>query len=364
MKARLVLEDGSCWEGVALGAQGRVFGEVVFNTSMTGYQEILTDPSYRGEIVVMTYPLIGNYGINEEDFESARPQVQGFVVREACAEPSNWRARESLDRFLARHGVVGIAGVDTRALTRRLREQGTMKGVISTDDAPVAELVEAARQAPSLSDQDLVQQVCTPYPYLFADGHGPHVVVVDYGAKANIPRELALRGCRVTVAPGTFTAAELLRLGPDGVVLSNGPGDPERITFAHEAVRGLVGRVPLFGICLGHQIIGLALGGQRFRLKYGHRGANHPVKDLETGRAYITSQNHGFAIADGSWSDPDLLVSHRSLNDGTIEGFRHRSLPIFSVQYHPEASPGPRDSRHLFDRFLEAMALVAGQRSA
>ena len=364
MKARLVLEDGSCWHGVPLGARGQVSGEVVFNTSMSGYQEILTDPSYRGEIVVMTYPLVGNYGINEEDFESARPQVRGFVVREACERPSNWRARETLDQFLARHGVVGIAGVDTRALTRRLREHGTMKGIITTEETPLPELVEAARRAPDLSEQDLVREVCTPRPYLFADGAGPHVVVVDFGAKAHIPQELASRGCRVTIAPGTGTAADVLKLRPDGVVLSNGPGDPDAIPYAHRMVRELVGRVPIFGICLGHQIIGLAFGAQRFRLKYGHRGANHPVKDLETGRAYITSQNHGFAIADGTWSDPDLVVSHRSLNDGTIEGFRHRSLPVFSVQYHPEASPGPMDSQYLFDRFLEAMALVAGQRSA
>jgi len=356
VRAVLALEDGSVFEGWSAGAEGRAFGEVVFNTSMTGYQEILTDPSYRGEIVVMTYPLIGNYGINGDDFESGGPHARGFVVRELCGDPSNWRSQKRLSAFLRDHGIIGVEGVDTRALTRRIREHGAMRGVIATGDVDPDELVREAREAPDLSSQDLVGEVSVKEPYLYADGEGPRVTLVDFGAKLNILRSLKERGCRVMVVPGASTAAEIMATEPDGVVLSNGPGDPIALQHAIEATRQLVGKVDIFGICLGHQILGLALGGRRFKLKYGHRGANHPVKDLISGRVYITSQNHGFAIEEGSFGDPDVIVTHKNVNDQTVEGLAHRSLSAFSVQYHPEASPGPNDSGYLFDRFLERIS--------
>ena len=358
-RAFLALEDGSVYAGWSVGARVKVAGEVVFNTSMTGYQEMLTDPSYRGEIVVMTYPLIGNYGVNDEDLESEQPHPRGLVVSELCGSPSNFRARERLSDYLARHGVAGIEGVDTRALTRRLRERGTMRGVIAAGQVDPAFLVEEAKAAPDISSQDLVDEVCTRETYLFADGSGPRVTVVDYGVKANILRSLAERGCRVTVVSGRSGAAEVLATRPDGVVLSNGPGDPRSIPFAVEAVKELIGRVPLFGICLGHQVVGLAFGGEIYKLKYGHRGANHPVKETESGRVHITSQNHSFALREGSWSDPSLIVSHRNVNDGTVEGLRHRELPVWTVQYHPEASPGPRDSAYLFDQFVQGLSRPA-----
>lgn len=358
-RAVLALEDGSTFSGWSVGARGRTFGEVVFNTSMTGYQEMLTDPSYRGEIVAMTYPLIGNYGVNEEDLESVRPHPRGIVVSELCAAPSNFRSVEGLSVYLARHGVVAIEGVDTRSLTRRLRERGTMRGVLATGEVDVASLVAEAKAAPDLASQDLVGEVCTDEAYLFADGPGSRVTVVDFGLKRSILRSLAERGCRVTVVSGRSCAEEILATEPDGVILSNGPGDPRAVGSAVQTAKELLGRVPLFGICLGHQIVGLALGAEIFKLKYGHRGANHPVKEVETGRVHITSQNHSFAVKEGSWTDPAVLVSHRSVNDGTIEGLRHRELPVWTVQYHPEASPGPRDSVYLFDRFVESLSKSA-----
>ncbi|HET7559381.1 MAG TPA: glutamine-hydrolyzing carbamoyl-phosphate synthase small subunit [Limnochordia bacterium] len=350
--AALALEDGSVYRGQALGAPGLVGGEVVFNTSMTGYQEILTDPSYQGEIVTMTYPLQGNYGVNRDDFESELPHAHGFIVREACSDPSNWRQIAQLESFLREHEITGIAGIDTRALTRTLREHGTMRGVIATGEVDADELVDRARALPDLSQQDLVAQVTPQQASEFAAGPGPHVAVVDCGSKLNIMRELARRGCRVTRLPAQTTAAELSALAPDGVVFSNGPGDPKSAPYVIATAQSVIGRVPVMGICLGHQIVALAMGGDTYKLKYGHRGANHPVKDLASGRVYITSQNHGFAVDPSGWERRGMRVSHKNLNDETVEGLAHESLPLFSVQYHPEASPGPKDSEYLFDEFL------------
>lgn len=349
MRGRLVLEDGTVLEGEAFGGRGVSAGEVVFNTGMTGYQEVLTDPSYCGQIVTMTYPLQGNYGINEADYESVRPFVRGFVVREWCEVPSHWRSTRTLDQYLRDHGIIGLAGVDTRALTRHLRRNGTMRGVISTLDIPADTLAGLAR---SWRLPDVVAEVTTDAPYTI-EGAGPHAVVVDYGVKWNIVRSLRAFGFRVTVVPAWYTARQILDLEPDGVLLSNGPGDPALVRGAQETVRALLGVKPLFGICLGHQILGLALGGRSFKMKFGHRGVNHPVKDLETGRSYITTQNHGYALDADSLRGTGLVVTHVNLNDGTVEGMRHESLPVFSVQYHPEACPGPEDSMYLFGRFLQ-----------
>jgi len=346
----LALEDGTVLRGRPIGRAGDTAGEVVFNTGMTGYQEVLTDPSYAGQIVVMTYPLIGNYGVNAADSEARRSFVRGFVVHEACRTPSNWRQEKTLDEFLIEQGVTGLCGVDTRLLTRRLRLYGTMRGVISTACDDPEELVTRARNCPPLSGQELVPQVAVTEPFT-VPGPGPRVALVDYGAKENIIRSLVARGLEVVVMPPRSTAREILALEPAGVVLSNGPGDPVDVPYAVAAARELLGCLPVFGICLGHQIMGLALGGRTYKLKFGHRGVNHPVKDLATGRVYITSQNHGYAVAAGSIPDPDVLVSHVNLNDSTVEGLAHRFRPVFSVQYHPEASPGPHDSDYLFDRF-------------
>ncbi len=357
MKALLVLEDGTVFPGQTFSGVGEVDGEIVFNTSMTGYQEILTDPSYRGQIVTMTYPLIGNYGINHEDVESKRIQVEGFIVKEYEPVPSNWRSRMALADYLEAEGIIGIEGVDTRALTRHLRVAGAMKGIISTKDPDPLSLARKAKASPGLVGRDLVGGVTCREPYVWpgTDQARFHVVAFDFGIKFNIVRCLVERGCRVTVVPARTTAAEVRALNPDGVLLSNGPGDPEPITYAVKTIRGLLGELPLFGICLGQQLLGLALGGKTFKLKFGHRGANHPVKNLRTGRVEITTQNHGFCVDVESIRDPDVEITHVNLNDGTLEGLRHRNLPVFSVQYHPEASAGPHDAAYLFEEFIELM---------
>jgi carbamoyl-phosphate synthase small subunit len=375
----LALEDGRTFRGRAFGAAGERTGEVVFNTSMTGYQEILTDPSYRGQIVVMTYPEIGNCGVNETDLESASPQVEGLIVRAACASPSNWRATRTLHDYLREHRIPGLQEVDSRALTRHLRARGTLQGIVSTLDRDAASLVQKARAAPRIEALDLVRQVSCPVPYAWTaprDGrwspgskdlsdHGPaHCVAYDLGTKLNILRILRESGFDVTVVPATTSAADALAMRPDAVFLSNGPGDPATATYAVEAARGLVGRVPMFGICLGHQIAARALGARTFKLKFGHRGANHPVQDLRTRAVSVTSQNHGYAV------DPASLpagaeVTHLNLNDGTCEGFVVPDLRLVAVQYHPESSPGPHDSLQLFREFrqMAAACRLEGQRA-
>ena len=354
-KALLVLEDGSSYEGYTFGAESRGDGEVVFNTSMTGYQEILTDPSYAGQIVVPTYPMIGNYGINSEHIESRRIQVSGFVVREDCPAPSHFQSNMTLSQYLAASGIPGIGGVDTRAITRKLRSRGVMMGVITSDESPEAALARLKGLA-RYDNIDFVRKVTTPATYEWEKGEvkPPHVVVFDCGVKYNILRSLRRRECRVTAVPCTTQAEDILNLGPDGIVLSPGPGDPALLDYAVNTVRTLIGRKPIMGICLGHQLLGKAFGGSTFKLKFGHRGGNHPVRDPATGRVYITAQNHGYA-ADDKGLKGGLEVSQVNLNDWTVEGFRHRDLPIFSIQYHSEASPGPWDNMYLFDKFLETV---------
>lgn len=356
MKAILALEDGRFFEGTSFGARGERFGEVVFNTSMTGYQEILTDPSYKGQIVTMTYPLIGNYGVNEDDFESMKPHVEGFVVRECCRYPSNWRCQKSLPDFLAENDVLGIEGVDTRALTKHIREVGAMRAVLSTEDHDVESLVAKAKASPGLVGRDLVKEVTCSEEYRVA-AHGEarfRVVAFDFGIKRNILNNLSDRGCDVIVVPAQTTAAEVLAHQPDGVFLSNGPGDPEGVPNVVETIRQLITQIPTFGICLGHQMLGLAFGAKTHKLKFGHHGGNQPIKNLETGKVEIAAENHGFAVVFETIPD-DVKVTHSNLNDQTVEGMRHLKLPIFSVQYHPEASPGPHDARYLFERFIAEM---------
>jgi carbamoyl-phosphate synthase small subunit len=368
MEAILALEDGRVFRGRADGAPGERFGEVVFNTSLSGYQEILTDPSYAGQIVCLTYPHIGNYGTNALDCEAVKPYAEGLVVRELSQLASNWRSEDEVSEFLAQHGVPIISDIDTRALVRHLRAHGAMRGVISSVDLDEKSLVAKAKASPSMSGLDLASGVSTPTRYewrepsgdIYAEGREVppprfHVVAYDYGIKQNILRKLVDSGCRVTVVPAKTSAEDALALKPNGIFLSNGPGDPEPLQYAAKTVRKLMGRVPVFGICLGHQIVGLALGGKTYKLKFGHHGGNHPVLNLETQKVEITAQNHGFAVDPDSLNSGEVVLTHRNLNDDTLEGLRHRSLPLFSVQYHPEASPGPHDSAYLFERFVKMM---------
>ena len=399
-QALLTLADGAIFEGVSFGAEGETVGEVVFNTSMTGYQEVLTDPSYKGQMVVMTYPLIGNYGINPEDVESTSPAVEGFIVKEASPYPSNWRSTRTLDDYLKEQGVVGIQGIDTRALTRHLRDHGAMEGVISTRDLSPDSLVAKVKASPGLIGRDLVKEVACKEPYMWHEGPWQlgkgheeqglgsrvqgtelrsqlnlfpkpstlsptpyRVVAYDCGVKLNILRKLVEAGCDVTVVPPDTPASTVMGLAPDGVFLSNGPGDPEGVPYLIDNVQKLIGATPIFGICLGHQILGLALGGRTYKLKFGHHGGNQPVKDLTTGKVEITTQNHGFALDIASIPDKEIELTHINLNDQTVEGMRHRRLPIFSVQYHPEASPGPHDAAYLFQRFVDLMASTRNRES-
>jgi carbamoyl-phosphate synthase small subunit len=380
MKAVLLLEDGVFYEGEAFGAEGEAFGEVVFNTSITGYQEILTDPSYKGQIVTMTYPLIGNYGVNEQDVESQGPWVEGFVVREASSIRSNWRASMDLDTYLKKSSVVGIQGIDTRALTRHLRINGAKQGVISSRDLDPASLARKLADAPRIVGVDLVKEVSCEAAYewreplaeLSAVQFGQmdaasrrqavqrgkpahHVVVVDCGVKRNILRNLVSAGCRVTVVPASTTSRRILAMQPEGLVISNGPGDPEPIGYVARTVAELLGKLPIFGICMGQHVLGLAMGGTTFKLKFGHHGGNHPVKDLDTGRIAITSQNHGFNVDVDSIARKGTRVTHLNLYDKTVEGLENRDLAAFSVQYHPEASPGPHDAGYLFGKFVGMM---------
>ncbi|MEW6381710.1 MAG: glutamine-hydrolyzing carbamoyl-phosphate synthase small subunit [bacterium] len=388
-KGIIVLEDGTVYQGRSFGCAGEQVGEIVFNTGMAGYQEILTDPSYRGQIVVMTYPLIGNYGINHRDQESEKPQVSGFIVKENSPIPNNWRSKSSLSSYLNEHHIIGIEGVDTRAITRHIRVMGAMKAIISTETESIPDLLARVQAAPGMAGQDLVQEVTCREVYAYREGKQDEheldwheylpdrlennelgnteadcdcpplalpryqVVAVDCGIKENILRQLTGAGFDVQVVPARFSAEDILSLKPQGVFLSNGPGDPAAVSYVIETVKGLLGRVPIFGICLGHQILGLALGGKTFKLKFGHRGCNHPVKDLTTGKVEITSQNHGFCVDIDSLPSQDVTITHINLNDQTLEGMQHNRWPVFSVQYHPEASPGPHDSHYLFHRFYQ-----------
>ncbi len=386
MKALLALESGRVFSGRSFGAEGETSGEVVFNTSMAGYQEILTDPSYEGQIITMTSPHIGNYGVNEEDAESRKPFGAGLIVREISGLYSNWRARESLQAYMQRFGLVGLTDVDTRALTRHLRETGALRGVVSTRDLNPKSLIAKAKTCPNMAGADLAKVVTCEKAYQWMREGGRwvrktidrapalssnerfRVVVMDFGIKFNTLRSLAQRGCQVLVVPATSSARAILDLEPHGIMVSNGPGDPAAVTYGIEALKQLIkdlkqrkqdDRFAVMGICLGHQLLGLALGGKTFKLKFGHRGANHPVKDLTTGKIEITSQNHGFAVDAASLPAGEVELTHVNLNDNTCEGLRHKNLPIFAVQYHPEAAPGPHDASYLFDRFIKTMSAHA-----
>ena len=372
MKAVLALASGKVFEGTAFGAEGEISGEIIFNTSMTGYQEVLTDPSYYAQMVVMTYPLIGNYGVNEEDFESDRPHLSAFIIKELSSIPSNWRSQSTLHDFLSKHGIIGIQGIDTRALTRHIRNIGAQQAVISTKSDDHRSLVSKAKCLPSLEGRDLVKEVTCKTPYEWTEGewrltkgetffknslkHKYFVVAYDFGIKRNILRKLAQERCLVKVVPASMPAKDILAMKPDGVFLSNGPGDPAAVIYALENVKYLIGKVPIFGICLGHQILSLALGAKSYKLKFGHHGGNQPILNLKEKKVEITSQNHSFAI-DADTLGKDCAITSTNLNDNTIEGIQHKSLPIISVQYHPEASPGPQDSSYLFKEFTNLLDL-------
>ncbi|GAA0460764.1 carbamoyl phosphate synthase small subunit [Alkalibacillus silvisoli] len=352
-KRYLLLEDGTVYEGMAFGAEvNRFIGEVVFQTGMTGYQETLSDPSYCNQMVVMTYPLIGNYGINRDDFETVRPALQALIVKEAAKFPSNFRSEMSLGQYLKQKGIPGLEGIDTRSLVKKIRQTGTMKGVLIDDLSKLDQLISEVNHASLQTDQ--VSQVSAVKPYI-VPGRGSRVVLIDYGMKHGILRELTERGCHVTVVPYDITSDEVMQLQPDGVMLSNGPGDPKDVTEGIDLVKGLIGQVPIFGICLGHQLIALACDANTERLKFGHRGANHPVKCIESGDVWMTSQNHGYTVSRSSIEQTFLKVTHIAINDDSVEGLEHENLPIFSVQFHPESSPGPHDSNLLFDQFIELM---------
>lgn len=351
MKAVLVLEDGTYFSGESFGYAGETTGEVVFNTCMTGYQEITTDPSYNGQIVTMTYPLIGNYGFNEFDNESYKPHVQGFIVKELCDAPSNWRYSIHPDEYFKKHHIVGIKGIDTRALTQHIRNFGSMFGIISTECGNIDILLERLKEKKA-ENRSLVMEVTTKKP-IHRPGTGKKVVLIDFGTKYNIIRSLEKRNCDIYILPAFSSYEEIMDYNPDGILLSNGPGDPMDLTAAKSTIQKLLGKKPILGICLGHQLLGLSLGGTTYKLKFGHHGGNHPVKDCITGRCYITSQNHNYALAKDFSSD--VTITHINVNDGTVEGFRHNTMPIFSVQYHPEAAAGPQDSAYIFDEFIEMM---------
>jgi carbamoyl-phosphate synthase small subunit len=350
MKRQLILEDGTVFIGNGFGSDIEHIGEVVFHTGMTGYQEILSDPSYCGQIVTLTYPLVGNYGINRDDFESIHPAISGFIVKEVAEYPSNWRSDWSLDEYFKMKNIPAISGIDTRKLTRIIRQYGTLKGAICGIDSDVQEVIQSLKQKELVKNQ--VEQVSTKTAYP-SPGRGYRIVLVDFGMKHGILRELNKRDCDVIVVPYHTTATEILQLRPDGIMLSNGPGDPKDVPEAIEMIKGVLGKVPLFGICLGHQLFALACGADTGKMKFGHRGANHPVKDLLTGKIAITSQNHGYTVQEASIENTSLTVTHIALNDGTIEGLKHKKFPAFTVQYHPEASPGPEDANGLFDQFLQ-----------
>ncbi|MBU1045358.1 MAG: glutamine-hydrolyzing carbamoyl-phosphate synthase small subunit [Candidatus Omnitrophica bacterium] len=352
-KAKIVLEDGRTFQGYSFGATGTTFGEVVFNTSMAGYQEILTDPSYKGQIVTMTYPLIGNYGVNKQDVESSKPFVEAFIVKECSRIASNWRSNDTLASYLRKNNIIGIEGVDTRALTRHIRLKGALKAVISTEDLDDKSLLEKVNASSGLVGIDLVKEVTCSQVYEWNNQGKYHVIVLDCGVKLNILRSLVLNNFKVTVVPAQTSAEDILKLKPDGLMLSNGPGDPEAVTYVIETVKKLLDKLPIFGICLGQQMLGLALGGKTYKLKFGHHGGNQPVKDLKTGKIDITVQNHGFCVDIDSLNKNDIEITHMNLNDKTLEGIRHKKLPIFSVQFHPESCPGPHDSAYLFANFGE-----------
>lgn len=346
MKAKLILENGMVFEGKSFGYLKESVGEVVFTTGMTGYQEVLTDPSYYGQIVTMTYPLIGNYGINLEDMESSKPQVRGFIVREKCTMPNNFRCELTLDDYLKQNKIIGLEEIDTRALTKVLRNSGTMRGIIALENSTLEEVKDRLE---AFSNKEAVEIVSVKEKYEI-DGTGKHVAIIDYGIKQNIIRNFKKRNCKISVFPARVKAEEILSINPDLVFVSNGPGDPEDLDYAIETIKGIIGKKPIVGICLGHQLLALSLGGKTTKLKFGHRGCNHPVKDLETGRVHITSQNHGYVVEE---LPKDVEATHMNINDETIEGLKHKTLPIYSVQFHPEASAGPKDCEYIFDRFLE-----------